>query len=167
MTFARINRQFGEDKFKFGKLDEDPYLEVIPDSELKFWQRKGAQRTRGIPESLPLEKSTKLKHVQKMAYLMDACFSRIGIRVGLGGLLGVLPVIGDYLVLLINLYILRKTTALDDFPQRIKTEMMLNLLLDFGVGLIPWVGALFTVAYRADTRNFKLARDYMAKKYHE
>ncbi|QPG76149.1 hypothetical protein FOA43_003535 [Brettanomyces nanus] len=148
-----------------GKLDEDPYMEVIPEDQLKFWQLQGSKRTRGIPSSIPQEKKEPLRRIQNMAYRMDACFKRIGIRVGLGGLIGLIPAIGDIVVLILNAYIFSQIVRVDNFPYSVTSKMVYNLVLDFVLGLIPIVGDIFSIGYRANTRNFTLARDYMVSKY--
>jgi len=138
---------------------------VIPDSERKFWQSGGARRTKGIPANIPKPQSEKLQKVQQMAYYMDMCFTRIGFKVGMAGLIRVIPAVGDFVVLMMNLYLFRQTRAIDGLPVGIASRMLVNITVDFLFGMIPFIGDLVSIGFRADTRNFILARDHLALKY--
>lgn len=160
-TFLQFKKN---NPFAYG-LNEDPYHEVIPESERKFWQRGGARRTKGIPPHIPTPQSEKLKQVQRMAYYMDMCFTRIGFKVGMAGLIRIIPAVGDIAVLIMNLYLFRQSRAIDGLPIGISSRMLVNITVDFLFGMIPFVGDLVSIGFRADTRNFILVRDHLALKY--
>lgn len=157
--------QFGSKGFFAYGLEEDPYEEVIPDKELHFWQKHGTKRTAGVPAEVPEDKAKKLSKSQKQAYDMDACFSRIGFKVGFAGLIRLIPGVGDIIMLVVNVAIAHQLFSVDRYSYSTYPKMVLNLVFDFLVGLIPFIGDLIAISYRADTRNFVMARDNLIKKY--
>lgn len=100
-----------------------------------------------------------------MAYYMDMCFTRIGFKVGMAGLIRIIPAVGDIAVLIMNLYLFRQSRAIDGLPIGISSRMLVNITVDFLFGMIPFVGDLVSIGFRADTRNFILVRDHLALKY--
>lgn len=46
----------------------------------------------------------------------------------------------------------------------IKSRMMLNVMIDFVIGLVPFVGDIADAAYRANTRNAWLLELYLTNK---
>jgi hypothetical protein len=49
-------------------------------------------------------------------------------------------------------------------PKAVNGQMMFNLALDFAVGLVPFVGDLADMIFRANTRNAILFEDFLRKK---
>ncbi len=46
----------------------------------------------------------------------------------------------------------------------IRAEMLMNISLDFGLGLIPIIGDLINIAYKCNSRNSLLLERYLTKK---
>lgn len=46
-------------------------------------------------------------------------------------------------------------------PASVKTKMMFNIVLDFGIGLVPFVGDLVDALFRANTRNAIVLEEYL------
>ncbi|UTP73437.1 DUF4112 domain-containing protein [Alteromonas sp. LMIT006] len=79
----------------------------------------------------------------------------IGVRVGLDFLIGLIPGIGDAIVLLMSwriVYLGRKMGV----PKTVLTQMVRNSLLDFGLGFVPLVGDIVDIFYKANTKNVQL-----------
>ena len=79
----------------------------------------------------------------------------IGVRVGLDFLIGLIPGIGDAIVLLMSwriVYLGRKMGV----PKPVLTQMVRNSLLDFGLGFVPLVGDIVDIFYKANTKNVQL-----------
>lgn len=73
--------------------------------------------------------------------------------------------IGDFADLLIGLYIVKSCNKIDGgLPKTLSGRMMWNLMVDFGIGLIPFVGDLADAFYRANTRNAWLLDAYLTEK---
>lgn len=99
-----------------------------------------------------------LREIERIAHLLDARYTIPGtnIRFGWDGLIGLLPVVGDALTTLPQLYLLYKAQRLQ-LGWSIKLKMLLNILIDWAVGSVPILGDLFDVAFKSSLRNAKLA----------
>ena len=98
------------------------------------------------------------RNLERLAWLMDRAIPIPGtnLRVGLDAILGLLPVGGDFLCGLIQTGLVM--TALKHYrvPKAVAARMAVNVLLDLGVGSIPFVGDAFDAVFKANTRNLKL-----------
>lgn len=97
----------------------------------------------------------KLKHARTVANLMDRQFSIGGVRFGIESFLGVIPFLGDILGLMISLYIYRMGHEMG-ISRRHKYMMIFNIILDMLVGMIPILGDIFDIAYKANVRNLHI-----------
>src|SRR3989442_742611 len=86
-----------------------------------------------------------------------ANFSFAGIRFGLDAIIGLVPILGDSIALLIGLYpiYIAQQHHLGFF---LRARMLLNLILDWIIGLIPIIGDAADVGFKANIRNAKLLR---------
>src|SRR5262245_47901126 len=101
-----------------------------------------------------------LRHLRRysvIAKLLDAQF-RVPLtrwRFGLDGIFGLAPGVGDIATALIGAYGLVVAYKLGA-PAPIHARMVLNLLLDAGLGSIPIAGDMFDFAFKANIRNERL-----------
>ncbi len=88
---------------------------------------------------------------------MDTEFSLGGIRFGLDALIGLVPILGDSIALLIGLYPLyiAQQHRLGFF---LRVRMFFNLALDWIIGLLPLIGDVADVGFKANIRNANLLR---------
>jgi len=93
---------------------------------------------------------------------MDRAFRIPGtkIQLGLDALLGLLPLGGDFLTGLIQVGIVLVAITRYKVPKVVAVRMASNVLLDLALGTVPVLGDLFDVAFKANTRNLQLLRDY-------
>jgi hypothetical protein len=104
-------------------------------------------------ERLDLEAD--LKRARKLANLLDSQFSIGPVRFGLDGLFGLVPGFGDAAGLvgaLFPLYVARKHRM----GRRLQWRIVYNIIVDFLGGLLPIVGDLFDVYYKANLKNLAL-----------
>ena len=99
--------------------------------------------------------ATDVERVRKMANLFDAKFSVAGIRFGLDGIIGLVPVVGDTVTSLIALYPLAVARR-HKLGGWVQARILGNIATDWVVGLVPLVGDLFDVGYKANTRNLRV-----------
>jgi hypothetical protein len=92
-----------------------------------------------------------------LAHLLDDFFRIPGtpIRLGLDGLIGLIPGIGDVLAGIAS-FVLVFAAWVRGVPYVTLARMMVNLGLDVLVGAIPFFGDLFDIAYKANRRNYRL-----------
>lgn len=99
--------------------------------------------------------------LEQLADLMDNQFTIPGtdIRIGLDPILGLLPGIGDTASLAISGYIIHKARQGGVHPILL-SRMVSNVVMDWAVGLVPFVGDIFDVGFKANRRNIALIREH-------
>src|SRR6476659_4560583 len=88
-----------------------------------------------------------LQTARFLANLLDAEFEVGGFRFGLDPILGVVPVIGDAIAVLIGSYLIHVARK-HKLGKWLEARMAANLLLDWAVGSIPIAGDAFDVAFK-------------------
>lgn len=81
--------------------------------------------------------------------------------IGLDGLLGLFPGLGDVSGGLISAYIIGKA-ARDGVPRAALARMITNVAIDTLVGAVPLVGDLFDFVFKANTKNVQIYREALA-----
>lgn len=145
---------------------EDPYDEEIPHEELHFYQKKGSKRRRRPGSNLPGHDRQVLEKVMKRAHRLDLLLNFCGFRTGWLGIIGLIPWIGDAIALMWLLQLLKLAESVSDgLPASVHARMYANIMFDFGLGLIPIVGAIINILYKCNLRNFILLEQHLVKKY--
>jgi hypothetical protein len=123
--------------------------------DIRRWLVRGARE-------LGPDQEIALQRVARLAYWLDDRFRIPGTRrrVGLDGLLGLVPGIGDTATTLIAAYIVLEAARLG-VPGRILGRMLANVGLDYLIGLVPLLGDLADLAWKANRRNARLLRDHL------
>ena len=79
---------------------------------------------------------------------------------GLDGLLGLIPGIGDTATALVAAYIVLEAARLG-VPKRTLARMIANVGIDYVVGLVPLIGDLGDFAWKANRRNARMLREHL------
>lgn len=119
-----------------------------------------------IPPGQPLpDIDAKLRQLDALADLLDSRFILPGTNISLGidALIGLIPVIGDTLGVLISSYLVKLAHELG-VPGHVKLRMGANIFMDWLIGLVPFIGDAFDIGWKANRRNAKLVRNWLAKK---
>ncbi|MDZ7826915.1 MAG: DUF4112 domain-containing protein [Gammaproteobacteria bacterium] len=99
--------------------------------------------------------------MHRLAGLMDSSVRLPGgFRVGVDGLIGLIPGIGDLAAAGTSFYIIA-LAARAGVPRRGLARMALNVAVDAGIGAIPVLGDLFDFAFKANLRNARLMDKYL------
>jgi hypothetical protein len=108
-----------------------------------------------------------LREIQFLAKLMDSRFRVPGtdIRFGLDGIIGLIPVAGDLSTLVISGYMLL-ILARNGASSFLLARMVLNVLIDAVIGVIPFLGDVFDVAFKANMRNLRLMQEHYIEGRH-
>ena len=106
-----------------------------------------------------------LSRLDRYAILMDAKFQIPGtrIRFGLDPLIGLFPGIGDVVGLMMSLYVVVETVRLGA-PRRLVLGMLRNIAVEALMGVVPVLGDLFDVGFKANLRNVRLLRNYVGER---
>jgi hypothetical protein len=100
--------------------------------------------------------------LQGLEILLDEAFviPGTGIRMGLDGIIGLVPGLGDVLAGLLSLVIPLAAWA-RGVPYVTLARMGVNLGIEVLVGSIPLFGDLFDIAWKANRRNYRLLRRHL------
>jgi hypothetical protein len=103
-----------------------------------------------------------LERVRRWAFWLDDAVKIPGTRfgVGLDGLIGLIPGIGDAAGLAMSTMPIVEAARLKA-PRPVLKKMALNSATDFVLGLVPLVGDVADVAWRANRRNLGLLEKWL------
>lgn len=150
----------------FGK--EDPYFESVPATRLdgRPSSKKTKKRRKALPPGISEHDGKVLTKVKRRAYRLDmSLFSFLGVRFGWSSVIGIIPGVGDVIDAFMAMMVLRTCQQVEGgLPSSIKSKMMLNIILDFAVGLIPFLGDIADAVFRANTRNAVELEKYLRDK---
>ena len=106
----------------------------------------------------------RVARLDALATLLDTAFILPGtnVRFGFDALIGLVPGIGDAITTAISLYIVHEARQLGAPPHLI-LRMLANVVVDGFVGAVPLVGDAFDVLWRANRRNVRLLREWLAR----
>lgn len=108
------------------------------------------------------------KEIEWIAKLMDSQFSIPGtnFRFGLDGIIGLIPGAGDLSTFAVSAYLLT-VMARNGASGYILARMILNVVIDALFGMIPILGDLFDIAFKANMRNLKLMKEHYTEGRHK
>ncbi|WP_426440227.1 DUF4112 domain-containing protein [Bradyrhizobium genosp. P] len=111
-----------------------------------------------------LTREQRVARLEAIAKLLDVAFILPGtnIRYGIDGLIGLIPIVGDIITTVIQLWLVREARALGA-PWHITARMLANVAVDGVVGMVPVAGDAFDVMFRANIRNMRLLRRWLDK----
>jgi hypothetical protein len=110
------------------------------------------------------ERRKELQKLQRIASSLDSSIPLPGgYRVGLDGLVGLIPVLGDSLTTLFSSFIVLRGAQLG-VPTHHLVRMMLNVLLEAAVGIVPVIGNLFDFVWKANEKNMRLIERHLPEK---
>ena len=103
------------------------------------------------------------RNLAQLSHLLDDCFvlPGTGIRFGLDGILGLVPIAGDVLGGVLSGVILIGAWA-RGAPPVLLLRMLVNIAIDVVVGMVPLLGDAFDIAWKANRRNYALLSRHIA-----
>ena len=103
-----------------------------------------------------------LSEIEAIAFKMDQTWMTIcGKDIGADGMIGFLPVVGDFGTSCISLWIaMRIYYAFDRKLKRKWCALLLNIYIDFCLGTIPLMGDIFDVYWKANIKNINILRKH-------
>ncbi len=110
---------------------------------------------KALPPGISDHDAKILTKVKRRAYRLDmSLFSCCGIRFGWSSVIGFVPAIGDVLDAFMAMMVFRTCQQVDGgLPASVRSKMMFNIIFDFFIGLVPFVGDLADAMFRANTKN--------------
>ncbi|WP_066382265.1 MULTISPECIES: DUF4112 domain-containing protein [unclassified Anabaena] len=103
-----------------------------------------------------------LKRLRLLSRLLDKVVAIPGtpIALGLDPILGLIPVGGDVLGIILSSYIVIEAARLG-IPKKTLSKMVVNILIDTLVGAIPVLGDIFDFGWKANEYNLKLIEQHL------
>jgi hypothetical protein len=105
---------------------------------------------------------TELAQLRQLSHLWDQAIGIPGTkwRIGLESIIGLLPIGGDWIGLVMSSYILFHAVKFN-LPRSIMLRMVINILIDAIVGAVPILGDLFDTTWKANTKNVNLLEAHL------
>lgn len=105
----------------------------------------------------PEDRQRLIARLRKIAHLFDDAVTIPGTNIKLGwdAVIGLVPFVGDATTTAVSAYFLWEAHRLGA-SRWTMVKMVGNVLIDFLVGLVPLVGDLADIGFRANRRNMKL-----------
>ncbi len=109
------------------------------------------------PDPRPPQRQAAVRaRLKRLAWLLDSAIPLPGgYRIGLDGLIGLVPGLGDVVAALLSSYIVVEAARLR-VPASVLLRMGLNVALELIIGAVPVAGDLFDFAFKANERNVRL-----------
>lgn len=158
MSFAAkfVAKRMFKEKLANSFGQEDPYFESVPATRLNGTPNgKMKKRRKALPPGISVHDGRVLTKVKRRAWRLDMClFSICGVRFGWGSAIAIVPAIGDVIDALLSLMVFRTCCQVEGgLPSGVKAKMMLNIVVDFAIGLIPFAGDVADAMFRCNTKN--------------
>lgn len=111
-----------------------------------------------------LSHNTDIKKLDRLAWLLDSSIKIPGTQrtIGVDGIIGLIPGIGDLSSGLISAYIVLQALQMD-VSKSVISKMIVNILLDTTIGAIPLFGDIFDIIYKSNQRNVSLISNHLEK----
>jgi uncharacterized protein DUF4112 len=109
------------------------------------------------PAREPTASAPSIRQLEWLSRLLDTAFALPGtrVRIGLDGLLGLIPGIGDPLGAVLSSYIIVMAARLGASRHTL-LRMLGNVAIEGLVGVVPILGDVFDIAWKANVRNVAL-----------
>lgn len=106
--------------------------------------------------------TNRIDRLRRLSHILDNAIAIPGTsyRIGLDPILGLLPGGGDTVTGAMGAYIIVEAARMG-LPRQIIGQMVGNLIFDSLVGIIPVVGDLFDVGWKANVRNIALLEKHL------
>lgn len=105
--------------------------------------------------------------LEAVSRLMDDLFEIPGtnVRIGLDALIGLVPVVGDLVSQAVSSYLIWEARRLG-VSRLTMARMIANSAVDTVVGIVPFAGDAFDVAFRANRKNLALLKAHLERHGH-
>jgi hypothetical protein len=118
-----------------------------------------------IPDAASALTQQRLRRLRRLVRVMDQAIRIPGTRwtVGLDGLAGLAPVVGDVLTTGAAIYLVDQARRMG-VSRPMLFRMYANVAIDFAVGSFPVIGDLFDVAWKANVKNLAMLERHLEEK---
>ncbi|KAL8675547.1 MAG: hypothetical protein Q9168_000059 [Polycauliona sp. 1 TL-2023] len=135
----------------------DPYFVTGGDGEVTKFKRKD------VPLGISPADAKVLLAVRRRAYRLDNSINICGLRFGLSSVVGIIPALGDFIDVFFALMVYLNCCKVGLDPST-KSKMVMNIVVDFALGLTPVLGDIADALFKANTRNLVELEKFLTKK---
>jgi hypothetical protein len=96
---------------------------------------------------------------KRIVSVMDLRFSVFGIKFGIDPLLDIIPELGNGLALGVSFYLFWIAYRLN-VPTHVYFRMLWNIGVDYVFGVVPYIGIVMDLFFRANVKNLALIEKY-------
>lgn len=109
----------------------------------------------------------RFKQVQTLARLLDDAIVIPGtnVRLGLDAIIGLFPIGGDLLGVLLSSFIVMQSKRLG-VPKSVQNKMWTNIAIDAVAGFVPVIGDVIDVGWKANRKNAQLLEEHLRNRSH-
>ncbi|KAF2156689.1 hypothetical protein K461DRAFT_272756 [Myriangium duriaei CBS 260.36] len=120
-----------------------------------------------VPDYIPEHDALILAKMRNRSYKLDMClFDFAGIRFGWSSIIGIVPAFGDAADGLLALLLVWRSSKIDcGLGSTALVTMLINVLIDFVIGIVPFIGDLADAAFKANTRNVRVLEKRLDEVY--
>lgn len=113
---------------------------------------------------MPQPHTSKVKNLRRLSPLLDNAIPIpiSGYRIGIDPILGLLPGGGDMVAGALGAYIVVEAARMG-LPRQVVGQMVGNIVFDSVVGIVPVLGDIFDVAWKANVRNITLLEKHLTQ----
>lgn len=112
------------------------------------------------PNLKPDATQPRFNAASQLSWLLDSSIRLPGgFRIGLDGIIGLIPGVGDIVGGTLSAWVIYQANKLGA-PKSLQLRMIFNILVDTLLGAIPVVGDLFDFMWKANSRNLALLERY-------
>ena len=110
----------------------------------------------------------RIERVERYARRLDRAFRLpfTNIRLGWDSILGLVPGIGDTLAAAPAVWIVNEARELGA-PKSLLVQMGWNVAVDWAIGLLPLIGDIMDIGYKANSRHAALLRKWAEEHYRD
>ncbi|BAY22830.1 hypothetical protein NIES2100_25940 [Calothrix sp. NIES-2100] len=110
----------------------------------------------------PDAKAPTVRRLRQLSRLLDNLITIPGTQVGVGldPILGLLPIGGDFVGVILSCYIVVEAARIG-VSRATLGRMVVNIIVDGLVGAFPMLGDLFDFAWKANTLNIQLLEEHL------
>ncbi|GAB7357776.1 hypothetical protein MBLNU459_g0424t1 [Dothideomycetes sp. NU459] len=144
--------------------DTDPYFTMIEDPRKPGRMKKVKKQ---VPAYIPEHDAEVLAKMRSRAYKLDCSLGTVfGTRFGWSSVIGIFPAFGDAIDGLLALLLVWRCTTIDNgLPADVLLHMLINVAIDFVIGLVPFLGDIADGFFKANTKNVRVLEKHLDKKY--
>ncbi|KAK9378150.1 uncharacterized protein V2V93DRAFT_376678 [Kockiozyma suomiensis] len=159
-----IARRFFQESVNNAFGTEDPYFEQVPMEDMQANKKKKSKRRRPPPPGISENDAKVLTKVKRRSYYLDMSLGICccGLGIGWSAVIGIIPGIGDIIAAYLSYSVVQSASKIDGgLPTPLYSKMIGNVMIDFAFGLVPIVGDIVNVVYKANSRNSLLLEKHL------